>query len=130
MKQASANITAETIARATWIAQKRIVAAIGLGDALRRDAERKTRQDKGLCPYCYYARGMRIGGAAMTFRACGLCQSEQTYGSTVTDALCLPCAKKERLCKHCGGDLDAQPRPLVRTLRKTKKESSHDPHDA
>lgn len=52
-------------------------------------------------------------GAAITLEPCMRCGEMQTYGSTNTDALCLPCAKETGLCKHCGGDL------ALRERRKT-----------
>ena len=32
------------------------------------------------------------------------------YSSTNTDRLCMDCAKKHHLCKHCGGDISMRAR--------------------
>lgn len=78
---------------------------------LEADPEREKRVSLGLCRWCHYA-GSRIGGAALTTQPCSSCGEDQHYGSTATDALCLPCAKSHGLCKRCGGDRE------TRTLRR------------
>lgn len=71
----------------------------------QNDSEKDVRLSKQLCISCHYILG-RIGGAAMTQQPCACCLEGQWYGSTVTDELCLDCAKKHNLCKRCGGDID------------------------
>ena len=78
---------------------------------LQADPKRAERIAAGLCRWCFYAAG-RIGGAAMTTQPCSSCGTDQTYASTSTDVLCLPCAKEHDLCKRCGGDQE------MRTLRR------------
>jgi predicted nucleic acid-binding Zn ribbon protein len=87
---------------------------------LQDDPEREKRVAAGLCRWCYYAAG-RLGGASMTTQPCASCGEDQMYGSTATDALCLPCAKEHSLCKRCGGDRET--RTLRRKWPKLPKES-------
>ena len=110
MKYEATPVTAESIARATWRAQRQAVEITRLAESLKKDPDKKARLEKRLCKICYYSRGSRIGGAAITFKDCGFCGKEQSYGSTITDVLCLDCAKDQSLCKHCGADINGVPR--------------------
>ena len=60
------------------------------------------------CQGCFYLR--KAGGAMMTSRQCGLCDTEVHSCNTCIDRLCTDCARKNRLCKHCGGDIDMKQR--------------------
>jgi hypothetical protein len=72
-----------------------------------RDAQKGERIAAQNCKACWYVlRGGMVAGAAMTTQPCACCLLPQTYGSTNTDALCMPCAHQNSMCKHCGGDLD------------------------
>jgi hypothetical protein len=71
----------------------------------RSDSKKDVRCARHYCRTCFYLVG-RIGGAAITTQSCGLCLNSQTYGSTVTDLLCIACAASQNLCAHCGGDFD------------------------
>ena len=73
------------------------------------DSRKKERLVKYECKACFYING-RIGGAAMTNRDCMSCGKTETYASTVTDVLCMDCAKEHNLCKHCGGDIEMKVR--------------------
>jgi len=88
----------------TYRSKQRMDGIIELARKLETDPECEQRIQKGLCRMCYYGSGTRLSGAAVTQRACICCGEVQTYGSTDTDALCLPCAQETELCKHCGGD--------------------------
>ena len=74
------------------------------------DLQKKDRKAKGYCRYCWYINKERIGGQAMTQRACGVCGQEQWYGSTATDVMCSGCAIANDLCKQCGADIFDRPR--------------------
>jgi hypothetical protein len=80
-----------------------------------RDPRKKERKAACNCRFCYYLRGTRIGGAAMTTQPCGICSKDVMYGSTCTDKLCKECADEYKLCRYCGGDID-----MIR--RKNRKE--------
>ncbi|MCL4525220.1 MAG: hypothetical protein M1492_01750 [Gammaproteobacteria bacterium] len=86
----------------TYQSKSRMDSIIKLARNLETDPEREQRAQKCLCRMCYY--GSRLGGAAIKSESCMCCGVVQTYGSTNTDALCLPCAQEMGLCKHCGGD--------------------------
>ena len=99
IKKYQSFVTLETLL--TW-------ATINGAKALGYDARKNERLKRHECKACFYAS--RIGGAAMTTRPCMSCGSEEMYGSTATDVLCMDCATKHGLCKHCGGDLEMRTR--------------------
>jgi hypothetical protein len=72
---------------------------------VQSDTDGDCRLAKQECKACFYVYG-KIGGAAMTTSACGLCGKPMVFGSTCVDAVCPECAKAHKLCKHCGGDLE------------------------
>lgn len=84
-------------------------------DNVMNDPEKKKRIEKQECSYCYYMK-QKVGGAAVTFLQCGLCENQLTSGSICVDVLCLDCAKEQRLCKHCGGDIEMKHRRKPRNL--------------
>ena len=96
---------------ATHQASRAVTHVIAMAERMQDDSNREIRIRESLCRWCYYSRG-RLGGAAMTEHPCSLCGTNQIYGSTATDELCLPCAKEHSLCKRCGGDRE------MRTLRR------------
>lgn len=75
--------------------------------AYDEDKSRKHRLEEGLCKYCYYImRGGTFAGQMITHTNCHECGKEMVFPTTMTDALCLECAKKLNLCKHCGATMD------------------------
>lgn len=75
--------------------------------AYDEDKSRKYRLEEGLCKYCYYImRGHTFAGQMITHTNCHECGKEMVFPTTMTDALCLECAKKLNLCKHCGATMD------------------------
>lgn len=96
---------------ATERAKQRVKSWLDLAAEVQADARKTARLAALECKACFYAS--RIGGAAMTCRACMSCGSREVYGSTNTDVLCAPCATAGDLCKHCGGDRE------LRSRRKT-----------
>ena len=109
MNQSAKKINQDSVTWATDMALSRKESIIRKALNLVNDPEKKKRKEANLCLICFYQEG-RIGGAAITNRPCGLCKEEQSYASTATDDLCLPCAKEARLCKQCGADLNLGPR--------------------
>lgn len=95
--------------RATDRAEAHVDRVIALAAAMEEDIDKPARIARGLCPSCYYD-GSRMAGAAMTTQPCAACGVDQHYGSTATDALCLPCATEHSLCKRCGGDREMRVR--------------------
>lgn len=102
----AAELTPDSIAQANETTKIRIDAAISLAQAVQTDPDEKTRLSMALCRCCFYLRKDRIGGARITQRPCAGCQTEMTFGSTATDALCESCAKEKHLCKRCTCSLD------------------------
>ena len=78
---------------------------------LETDPRKAERIEKSECVVCFY--GSRIGGASMTNRECMSCGKNELYPSTATDVLCMGCAKKHDLCKHCGADIKLRVRRKV-----------------
>ena len=75
--------------------------------AYDKDNSRKHRLEEGLCKYCYYImKGGTFAGQMITHANCRECRKEMVFPTTMTDALCLECAKKLNLCKHCGATMD------------------------
>jgi len=88
----------------THAAKSTVDEAIQRAKAVENDTDKERRLKVHECCACFYLRS-KIGGAAMTMQPCASCNVDQMYGSTCTDVLCLACAQKYSLCKHCGGDL-------------------------
>lgn len=97
-----------TMVGATERAQQRIKAWLDLARSVETDARKSERLAQLECKACFYSS--RMGGAAMTYRPCMSCGSNELYGSTNTDVLCTPCATAGDLCKHCGGDRELRAR--------------------
>lgn len=100
---------------ATNSARRKIEEVLERANQFSTDPKKTKRFESRLCKACYYSEWM--AGQALTSRDCMRCHEKQTYGSTHTDALCLPCAKESGLCKHCGADFDLKskrkfPEPL------------------
>jgi hypothetical protein len=104
MKRDPRPITPKSVASATLISSSRVKSAMKLAEKLRDDPDRERRLASHRCLACFYFTG--LAGQAFTQRDCGACGCSQTYPSTSTDALCMPCAQDRFLCKHCGGDLE------------------------
>ena len=83
------------------------------------DAEKKDRHAEQECVLCWKASAM--AGAAMTSRQCGLCDEMLRCSNTNVDLLCVSCAKKANLCKHCGADIDLKNRRKRNLPEKTKE---------
>lgn len=110
MTRPAVRLDVVAMVRATENAADYVANTIARADAARNDSDRTARREKSLCPCCYYIERSRAGGASITHQPCALCGADQSYGSTATDALCLPCAREHSLCKRCGGDLEMRPR--------------------
>lgn len=108
MKRDAKRMTPRDMRMATTMAAGRIHEALKLAQKYQEDPHREARLAVHTCKACFYRTS--IAGAAMTMQPCMCCQQDQMYSSTNTDALCLTCAKENKLCKHCGGDVDLDTR--------------------
>ncbi len=84
------------------------------------DQHKDSRHQRNECPVCYYY-GTRIGGSVITEVECALCGEPMVFGNTCTDKLCDVCARTNKLCKHCGGDIDVKHRRKRTIKSKTGK---------
>lgn len=75
-------------------------------DQLTNDPYKKKRLEKSECLICYYQPYGKIGGSAITHSKCECCDKDLIFGSTCVGVLCSDCAKKHKVCKHCGANLD------------------------
>lgn len=80
-------------------------------DRARQITEDQSREQRLAIMECVVCCGeRRQGGTKGTKRPCGCCQVELRSNSTNIDVLCLDCAKRMGLCKHCGADIDLKHR--------------------
>ena len=112
MRQRKRIVDRVSMERASVTAKGYIENIFNQAERLKADPEKKERIEKCLCKFCYYSAS-GWGGAAMTNRPCGICESDELYSSTNTDTLCKECSSAHDLCKHCGADIN------LRVRRKT-----------
>lgn len=98
-------ITTESVHHATDLAKHYAETTVTYALEYLADPEKQKREEVPECRSCFYLKRQRVGGAAMTWKPCGVCGVEMSFGSTNTDDVCRDCAKKHELCKHCGADL-------------------------
>jgi len=96
------------IANATMWAKARFDDTLSRAEAYKNDLDKAERHKACECIVCW--KSGRIGGAAMTSAPCPLCDEVIHSGSTNVDRVCLACAKKYKLCKHCAADIDLKQR--------------------
>lgn len=70
------------------------------------DLDKKERLKDQECQVCFYLDNNALAGQAFTHYTCRACGIELINPNTNVNALCLDCAKKHKLCIHCGADLD------------------------
>lgn len=109
MKQAPLVMNPANMERASTTAQIYVHDILARAEKIKEDAQKDIRVSEQECKACFYVRS-KVGGSAMTSRACMCCGSDVLYGSTCTDVLCKDCAKENKLCKHCGGDINMKVR--------------------
>ena len=110
MQQKKTEIDWVSIERANYRARQSIDACLEGAANLTKDPESKKRLVEAKCKPCFYLYQARIGGAAITDRACGICDANKTFSSTATDPICHKCADNNGLCVQCGGDIDSKNR--------------------
>lgn len=75
---------------------------------IKYDADdfKEKRLEKQICKYCFYIRADDIVMDAFTSSKCEECNKDLMFCNSNTDKYCLDCARKLRVCKHCGADID------------------------
>lgn len=76
----------------------------------KKDSRKKERLEKHECKTCFYIISSRIGAAVCTTRPCAICETEMDFCNSNTDCLCVDCARKHKLCKHCMADIELRSR--------------------
>ncbi len=107
MNKTARPMTPQSMKSATWMSSRRVEDLLKLAKKLQRDPQREQRLAEQKCKACFYFVG--LAGAAFTSQPCMSCGEVQRYSSTNTSAMCVPCAQRGSLCRHCGGDLDMDP---------------------
>ena len=96
-------------------------ALIERAEAMKADRFRKSRLEFSECVYCYAPYGAgRQGGTKTTQLECGLCSTIIHSNNTNCDVLCVECARKNCLCKHCGADVDLKVRRKKRAFEEVE----------
>jgi len=76
-------------------------------DNYNNDYDLLDRRDEQVCKYCnYIILPFAVGFRAFTQTNCLSCGKEMYFPSSVSDILCIDCARKYDACKHCGGEMD------------------------
>lgn len=75
-----------------------------------KDKNKKERLEKYWCKACFYLRNSFVGVPSMKTDCCSICDKKMSFGAIAPDVLCVSCAKKYKLCSHCGGDINQKMR--------------------
>ena len=75
---------------------------------LIQDPNKVERVKEQECQWCYY--NPRMAGQGMTQGKCFECGKDLLFSSTDKDKYCPECAKTNRVCKHCGCDINTKER--------------------
>lgn len=102
----------------TYRAQLRVKRVFEVSEQLMADSEkvgeaRAKRLSQLLCVVCFYLESGRMCGQAFTASDCRSCGKELMSSNTHTDDFCADCAKKYRICKDCGSDLELKTRKTL-----------------
>ncbi len=76
---------------------------------MRNDSEKSKRLEVHECLVCYYSTRPRQH-TNRRIVDCGICRSKTYHYIGLTAACCTRCAKKYKLCSHCGGTIDLRER--------------------
>lgn len=110
MKQRKESINKSTILHKNQRSRERINETLNRAQRLTDDPDKELREKECVCKSCHYLSNIRIGGASMTERPCGICEDIMRFGSTATDVICKECAKDNKICKQCGADMELKDR--------------------
>ena len=87
---------------------QRVQAYVELCEEVFLDLRRDDRLAKQECKMCFYRT--KIAGQAFTEWKCKACDRSGNNSDTAVPELCMECAEKYRLCRHCGADIDGKDR--------------------
>jgi hypothetical protein len=96
--------TTRTLTMANYMARKRVQNALVMAEKLNTDPDKEKRLEAQRCLSCFYF--VAIVGQAFTDANCACCGKHERYSNTSTDLLCVECACRDNLCKHCGADIN------------------------
>jgi len=88
------------------IAKARIKSTLLNARLLCEDPDKDARIDNQICKCCHYIMAGGVSMQAFTNRDCEECEVEMMFPTSDTHKYCLSCAKKEKLCKRCGADIN------------------------
>lgn len=114
MKKTKYKINNRSIIQSTCFAKEIAQDLISKVDNFQNDNEKFKRKESCLCKTCYYINNSRIGGASITTIVCGICEDVMTFSSTSIDKICKPCARLNRLCVQCSGDIGMKNSKILR----------------
>ena len=72
------------------------------------DEDKDKRLEKQECVICFHSG--HVGGASVTETNCAVCDERMIFSNTCVDVLCIKCAQKYKVCKHCGADINLENR--------------------
>lgn len=83
---------------------------------IKEDINKKDRLSESTCLVCYYdTRGVMVTNSTVTTN-CRSCNKKMMFGNSNADEVCLECAKKHKLCVHCGSDIEYKERRKARVF--------------
>jgi hypothetical protein len=108
--QTKRQLTLEAICFASHLSKNQCEDRLTSAKNIENDPKKEERLAKSQCLACFYLRS-RAGGSACTSLKCTVCEDNIIRsGNTCIDIVCLDCAKKYKLCSHCGADIDMKQR--------------------
>lgn len=117
MNRVTEKVTNRTIHSQTNRAKDHAKYILEKAERFSLDPDKKERMSRCLCKTCFYINNTRMGGARITSKPCGICETDMQFSSTATDKLCSTCATEHDLCKQCGGDIDMIQKRTPRNLK-------------
>jgi hypothetical protein len=106
-------LTEQDISLRNWGRIDLVKQTIELAKNLQEDPDKRKRLVAKECIVCYYkSRGMHTNSCVST--NCKSCNKKMQFGNSDIDEICIDCAAKHKLCKHCGADFEYKERKKAR----------------
>lgn len=106
MEQKRRELTIEDVRNTTHFNRQHLKEWIANAERAFADLDRAKRVARHECRWCFYARGSRIAGQAITTKPCDSCGEIETYPTTGTNRVCRPCGERLGICVLCAADID------------------------